>query len=86
MQIISLGSQLKKVVQDQQGIEWMLHSLSSCDDLILEASNHLLFRMKDNHLEISIQEQYQDNVGETFFEDIYKLKIKEMTLRELMLC
>jgi hypothetical protein len=58
MKIISLGTRPKKIVQDENGVEWMLHSLSSCDDLILEESNHLLFKMKDDddYLEISIQE------------------------------
>lgn len=86
MYTISVGRRPKRVIQDQSGVEWMMHSLSSCDDLILEESNHLLFVMKDDHLEISIQEQYHDETGETFFEDIYKLNMKEMTLRELMLC
>lgn len=33
-----------------------------------------------------MQEQYQDGDGETYFEDIYKFCIDEMSLRELLLC
>lgn len=34
---------------------------------------------------ISIQEQFQDKFGETYFENIYKLKIHTIQLKQLML-
>ena len=34
---------------------------------------------------ISVQEQYQDTENETHFDDIYKIGIQEIALRELLL-
>ena len=63
----------------------MLHHLESCSDLALEPSNHLLYTLKGKDMIISIQNQYED-YGETIFEDIYTIKLQEMTLRESLLC
>mgnify|MGYP000515712643 CR=1 FL=1 len=43
---MSLGFVDKRPVADQDKNLWMIHSLDSCNDLILEESNHLLFRRK----------------------------------------
>ena len=51
----------------------MLHHLESCIDLRLEASNHLLYTLKGKDLIISIQDQFEENYGETVFEDIYMI-------------
>lgn len=64
----------------------MIHSVGSCNYLKLEDTNHLLFACQfyDNR-QIWVQEQYNDLDGNTHFQDIYKVKINEITLRELML-
>jgi len=55
--------------------------------LRIEPTNHIYFRCQfyDNR-QICIQDQYEDeeNDYETNFDDIYKIKIHEPTLRELM--
>jgi hypothetical protein len=76
MFIVNLGTKSKRIIQDKAGITWMLHPLLSCTDLLLEDSNHLLFSNQGNNMVVSIQEQYQDEYGETYFDDIYKLKIQ----------
>jgi hypothetical protein len=55
-QVMSLGFTDKRAVKDQEGREWMIHSLDSCNDLILEETNHLFFKRKGSELIISIQE------------------------------
>lgn len=64
----------------------MIHSLGSCNYLKIEDTNHLLFAFQfyDNR-QICIQEQYKDNEGCTQFVDIFRIKIHEITLRELLL-
>jgi len=64
----------------------MIHSLGSCNYLKIEPSNHLLFQCQFyDDRKVAVQEQYTDSEGQTHFEDIYKIKIFEPTLRELML-
>jgi len=82
--VMSLGYQNKRVLRDNQGTTWQLHSLDSCRDLLLEPSNNLLFTRKQNEIIMSVQEQYQ--IGEdTNFEDIYKVQISTMSLRDLLM-
>ena len=76
MFIVNLGTKSKRIIQDKAGITWMLHPLLSCTDLLLEDSNHLLFSNQGNNMVAPIQAQYQDEYGETYFDDIYKLKIQ----------
>lgn len=64
----------------------MIHSLGKCDYLKIEPTNHLLFAMQFyDDRQICLQEQYNDNDGMTHFDDIFKIKIHEITLRELMM-
>jgi hypothetical protein len=71
-------------VKDENGADRKIHSLGSCNYLKIEPTNHLLFACQDyGNRQIKIQEQYLD-VTETKFTDIYKIKIYEPTLRELM--
>ena len=64
----------------------MIHSLDSCNDLILEKTNHVFFKRRGEELIISIQEQHFDQGGDTYFETIYKVRILDMSLRELLFC
>lgn len=75
-----------KVVQDQEGFDRMIHPLSVCDSLRIESSNHIYFSCQyyDNR-QIKLQEQFQDQDGQTNFIDIFKIKIWEITLRELLI-
>lgn len=72
---MSLGFTDKRAVRDQDGKDWMIHSLDSCNDLILEETNHVFFRRQASEIIIHIQEQHIDQGGDTYFEDIYKVRI-----------
>lgn len=85
IRILNLGLRPKKVVKSQNNTEYMLHPLNSCSDLRLESTNHLKFTHGRNGMVVSVQEQYQDSSLETFFDDIYKICIHELALRELLL-
>ena len=65
----------------------MIHSLGSCDYLKIDERNHLLFSCQFyDDRQICVQEQYNDPVHMTTrFNDIYKVKVHDITLRELLL-
>jgi len=84
--IISLSKKENRVITDSEGLKRSLHSLGTCDYLKLEPSNHVLFACQFyEDRKICLSEQYTDGHGETHFEDIYKIRINEITLRELLL-
>lgn len=63
-----------------------MHSLGSCDYLKIESTNHLLFACQYyDDRQICLQEQFNDVDGFTHFDDIFRIKINEITLRELLL-
>ena len=84
--LLAIGEKPSRVVKDQDGLDRMIHSLGKCNYLKIEPTNHLLFACQfyDNR-QICLQEQYDDFEGQTNFDDIFKIKIHEITLRELML-
>jgi len=62
----------------------MLHSLESTNYLKVEPNNHILIQDLNNEILIMIQEQVTDSQGETSYEDILKIRLNEITLRELL--
>lgn len=65
----------------------MVHSLPSCCYLKIAESNLLTFerpKQGTNNRIVKIQEQQQDQFGNTYYDDIYEVNIDEMSLRELM--
>jgi len=44
LRMINLGNQKQKIVKKADKTEYMLHSISSCNDLRLENSNHIKLR------------------------------------------
>ena len=86
MNLLALGLKESRVVKDKDGQRRMIHSLGSCNYLKIESTNHLLFAFQFyQNRQICIQEQYNDQEGNTHFEDIFRIKIFEITLRELLL-
>jgi hypothetical protein len=64
----------------------MIHSLGSIDYLKIEPDQHLFYACQYyDDRQVCVQEQYTDQDGRTNFTDIYRLKVHEITLRELML-
>ena len=75
----------KKVLADAEGSKRMIHSLGSVDYLKLEDRNHIMFSCQFyNDRQIWIQEQYTQE-SFTKFNDLFRIKIWEITLRELLL-
>lgn len=83
--IINVGKQGERQVNDFNGDPRMMHPLGSVQYLKLESTNHIHFKCQfyDNR-RICIQDQAIDDDKQTQFTDIYKIKIHEPTLRELM--
>ena len=63
----------------------MLHSMSSCDYLKLDPQNNMLFECSHEEKVLKIQAQHKSKRGENRFEDIYKIKICSMNIRQLLL-
>lgn len=84
--MIGLGTKKPRKLTDNEGNTRMLHSLGNCNYLKLEPSNHILFACQFYEKRtICIQEQFTDSDGNTKFEDIFKIRLHELTLRELLL-
>ena len=84
--LLALGEKESRVVKDKEGQWRMIHALGVCNYLKIEPTNHILFAMQFyEDRQICIQEQYDDNERQTHFDDIFRIKIHEITLRELLL-
>ena len=91
MQVLSLGSTERRAIKDSQGFDRMIHSLESVNFLKLDSNNYVLFECaKPEARIISIDQEYikgdsSTGVDEASFWPLYKVKLHEITLRELML-
>lgn len=84
--VLNLGMKGARPVTDNNGETRMLHALAACNYLRIEKTNHIYFRCQFyENRRICIQDQYNDENGQTQFDDIYRIKIHEPTLRELLL-
>jgi hypothetical protein len=83
--VIALGEKESRVIKDSEGFERMIHALGKVNYLKIEPTNHILFACQFyDDRQICLQEQYDDHEGQTHFDDIFRIKIHEITLRELM--
>lgn len=86
MQMLSIGTKASRTVRDKDKQKRMVHALGKTNYLKIEDSNHIFFSMQFyDDRQIRVQEQYNDQSGNTHFSDIFSIKIHEITLRELML-
>lgn len=89
MWLLSLGVNQKREIMSHEGLPKMVHSLTSCDFLKLEVDNHILFECaKPGKKHLSIEQEIRDWVGneeQVRFQNLYKIKIWKITLRELLL-
>ena len=84
--VLNLGMKGARPVTDNNGATRMLHALAACNYLRIEKTNHIYFRCQFyENRRICIQDQFCDDAGQTQFDDIYRIKIHEPTLRELLL-
>jgi hypothetical protein len=84
MCIIGLGSDDARKYKDQDQRDVMLHSLESTNYLKVEPNNHICIQDLNNEILVMIQEQVTNSLGETSYEDILKVRLNEITLRELL--
>jgi hypothetical protein len=87
--VVSLGSCGKKELIDAEGLNKMIHSLDSLSFLKVEPINFLNFYCQDyNNRVVSIEQEWHKNKNtdqvSTHYTQIYRLKINEITLRELL--
>jgi abortive infection bacteriophage resistance protein len=95
--VIAIGNKEARVIEDAENFKRKIHSLGSCNYLKVEPEQHILFACQyyDNR-QICIQDQYQTPFvskseestefgNQTKFEDVYKIKLHDITLRELLL-
>jgi hypothetical protein len=91
MQVLCLGSIERRAIKDSNGIDRMIHSLESVNFLKLDSNNYVLFECaKPEFRIISIDQEYikgdaTTGVDEASFWPLYKVKLHQITLRELML-
>ena len=91
MQVLCLGTVERRAIKDSDGIDRMIHSLESVNFLKLDKNNYVLFECaKPDMRIISIDQEYikgdsSTGVDEASFWPLYKVKLHEITLRELML-
>lgn len=84
MNVLSLGTIEKKRLVDHLGLDKMMHSFSSLDYLKLDSSNYINLKCQDYHNRvISIEQEYKIN-DKTEYDEIYGVKIHEITLREML--
>jgi hypothetical protein len=87
--VLALGSANKRPLKDAQGFNKMIHSLDSLAFLKVDEFNFLSFRCQDyDNRVISVEQEYikEGFSGvENIYEDLYKIKIHEITLRELLI-
>ena len=56
MQVLSMGSDEQRIVQDSKNVDRMIHSLESCNFLKVDKNNYLVFECsKANNRIISIE-------------------------------
>ena len=75
---------------DNEGQQKLIHSLDSLSFLKVEGINMLNFCCQDyNNRIISIEQEWKKNVNtdqqSTHYSEVYKLKIHEISLRELLI-
>lgn len=89
LSVISLGSEGKRSVKAQNGQEKMIHPLESTNYLKVEHDNYITFQFAGEKKIINILQQFNKKNSksgeETAFDEIYKICISDITLRELLL-
>ena len=86
--MISLGSFDKRMIKSSNGQEKMIHAIQSTDYLKPNPSNFIYFDFSTDKRHICIDQEFvrmNSKAGaETAYENIFRLKIHVITLRELM--
>lgn len=87
MNVIALGNEDKKLLMDLYDDPKILHSLDSLNFLKCDQLNYLNFECQqyDNRV-ISIEQEWLDkDTNLNHYDDIYKIKLYEVSLMELLI-
>ena len=87
--VMSMGSEGKRIILGSNGQEKMIHPLESTNYLKVERDNYIRFEFSGEKKVIHVLQQFakkNSKTGEeTAWEDIYKIRISDITLRQLLL-
>ena len=90
--VLAIGSEPKKCLKDNEGHDKMIHSLDGPSFLKIDPINYIKYECQDyNNRVISIENEFKKAIPglpkqfETHTTSVYKIKISEITLRELMI-
>lgn len=89
--MLSMGDKKdEKEVIDEKKMPWMSHSLESMDYLKVYPTNYMLFNgCKNEETLLQVQQEYyrkkRDGSGESMFQTLTNIKLKKLTLRELLI-
>lgn len=89
LSVISLGSEGKRSVKAQNGQDKMIHPLESTNYLKVEKDNYITFEFSGKQKIVHVVQQFNKknmkSGEETAFDAIYKIRVHDITLRELLL-
>lgn len=80
--------EMHKTIGNPDGIKRMIHSIGSANYLKIEESNMVDYQSPlgaDSSQSVTIQQQYLDAFGNTYYDDIFSLNLSKMKLKELIL-
>lgn len=89
LSVMSLGSDGKRSIKSENGQDKMIHPLESTNYLKVENDNYIQFSFSGDKKIIHVLQQFNKKNSktgeETAFDEIYKIRISDITLRELLL-
>lgn len=94
IQVVDHGHTDKRAIKDSSGNDAIIHSLESFDYLKVESKNFMLFQCTNPQDRIiSVQQEYisenvvdrNGGVSDTRFQDIYKVRVRGMNLRQALI-
>ena len=88
--ILALGTKDQKALKDNLGFDKIVHSLDSLSHLKVDALNFTNFKCQDyENRVLSVEQEWQETLPDgtigTYYDEIYKIKIFEVSLRELLI-
>lgn len=78
----------RQIIDGQQGIQPMVHSLHAAAYLKVEDTNMIQFEESTSREEkclVKIQQQHLDSNGNTYYDEIFRINMDEMDLVEIIL-
>lgn len=86
LSILALNDKLQsKHLMDNKGRRHLIHSLASCNYLKIDKQNHILFECASEEKVLNVQSQYKSRNEQTQFEDIFKIQISNLNIKELLM-